>query len=127
MVFAVVAAVSMTQVASAQVGRAVIAVPGFIARGVQGPGFVTGSVQTPFRVRRGFVASTPNGFASGGQVATPLGNDGVINAAVKVTRTHVGPAGNTVEKTVRIGAHHTNVKTKITRPNGNSVTVRPHR
>ena len=52
---------------------------------------------------------------------------GVLNSpadvAVKVNRTHIGPAGNTV----RIGAHHTNVKTKITRLNGNSVTVRIHR
>ena len=48
-------------------------------------------------------------------------------AAVKMTKTYVGPAGRTIEKTVRVGAHHTHVKTTITRPNGNSVTIRAHR
>jgi hypothetical protein len=48
-------------------------------------------------------------------------------AAVKMTRTYVGPAGGSVQQTVRVGARHTNVKTTITRPNGNSVTIRTQR
>lgn len=129
MLFAVVAAVvSMSQVASAQVGRTVVVGPGFIARGVQGPGFAAGAVHTTFSARRGFVTSSPIGFVNGGTINAvgPLGvvQAGTINGFGRTASgaTIIGPLGRTAQVGQIAGPNGTlNV---IRGPNGGTVLFR---
>lgn len=137
MLFAVVALVASTQVASAQIRGGFIAGNGFAAGGVQAPGFVAGGTQTPFQATRGFAAASPAGFANGAAVATPLGSVGAVNAVGPFRATAaqgftgqfvnggqfqtVGPAGVGVTGGQLNGFGRTLQGTTITGPGGRSL------
>lgn len=63
-------------------------------------------------------------LSAGAVCALCVAMTGSADAAVRVQNAFVGPKGNLVQKTTTYGAKHTWTKTKVTRPNGSSVTVR---